>query len=69
MIIYGLIETLVLFSIALLTITLLDVNDNPPEFIPSDVDDDVSFPESSPIGYSVVRVDAIDRDKNTDPIT
>ena len=69
MIIYGLIETLVLFSIALLTITLLDVNDNPPEFIPSDVYDDVSFPESSPIGYSVVRVDAIDRDKNTDPIT
>ena len=69
MYIYLLSQKCSLLVSALLTITLLDVNDNPPEFIPSDVYDDVMFPESSPMGYEVERVEAIDRDKNSKPIT
>lgn len=54
-------------SPALLYITLLDVNDNPPEWVPSDVFS-ASISEIASAGDEVKQVTAIDRDMNTGAI-
>ena len=57
----------VFYSTAKLTITLLDVNDNPPYFLPDDVYD-ANVPENSQVGFEVKRVEAVDVDKNPGPV-
>ena len=57
----------ILYFAAKLTITLLDVNDNPPHFTPSDVYH-ANVPESSQPGFEVKRVEAVDIDKNPGPV-
>ena len=46
-----------------LTITLLDVNDNPPQFLPSDVYY-ARISEASRTGSEVKQVQAVDADKS-----
>ncbi|CAH1794571.1 unnamed protein product [Owenia fusiformis] len=48
---------------AILVIELLDVNDNPPEFQPSNIYM-AAVSEASSVGATVTKVDALDRDKN-----
>lgn len=52
---------------ALLFITLLDVNDNPPEFQPSNVYY-ARISEASKPGIEVKQVFAVDHDKNNGPL-
>ena len=56
------------FLTAQLTVFLLDVNDNPPEFIPSSVYS-ARISEASQPGIEVKQVLAIDQDKDSDVVS